>query len=149
MSTTLFFKQHFWIIFLLMSSCHTIKRDNPAGKEEILALEHAFMERVAERGLGDAFVHYADENAVLVRNNRLIRGKKEIKEYYNQQQRQDIQLTWIPEFVEMSSCGDFAYTYGTYLYSVKDSASQESEMEGIFHTVWKRQEDGSWKYVYD
>jgi ketosteroid isomerase-like protein len=108
------------------------------------------MERVAERGPGEAFVYYADENAVLVRNNRLIRGKKEIMEYYGQQEnKQDVQLTWEPDIIDVADCGDFAYTVGTYIYSFKDSAGQESSTEGIFHTVWKRQEDGSWKYVYD
>lgn len=141
---------YWWIIFLVTVSCHEIKKDHLPAKEEIMAVEHAFMERVAERGLGDAFVQYADENAVLVRNNRLIRGKKEIMEYYEKQEdSQDIQLTWEPEFIEVARCGDFAYTYGTYIYSVKDSTGQESSLEGIFHTVWKRQEDGSWKYVYD
>ena len=43
-----------------------------------------------------------------------------------------------------------AYTYGNY--EMKYLAENESEIQesrGIFHTVWKKQKDGTWKYVYD
>lgn len=149
MNTTIPFLQYSWIIFLIISSCNTIKRDKQVEKEEIIAIEHAFMERVSERGLRDAFTHFADDHAVLARNNQLIRGKKEIMKYYDQQEGKDIQLTWEPEYVEVADCGDLAYTFGTYTYSIKDSTGYESTSKGIFHTIWKRQEDGSWKYVYD
>jgi ketosteroid isomerase-like protein len=32
---------------------------------------------------------------------------------------------------------------------VKDSVGNKKDFKGIFHTVWKKQKDGSWKYVWD
>jgi ketosteroid isomerase-like protein len=28
-------------------------------------------------------------------------------------------------------------------------AGEVGEYQGVFHTVWKRQPDGTWKYVWD
>jgi ketosteroid isomerase-like protein len=42
-----------------------------------------------------------------------------------------------------------AYTYGKYTWRSKDTANQNASFSGIFHTVWKRQADGTWKYVWD
>jgi ketosteroid isomerase-like protein len=134
---------------LLIGSCQQANDNHQGDKEEILATEHAFKERVADHGIRDAFVYFADDHAVLVRNDRLIEGKEKISEYYEHQGTEDMNLTWEPEYVGVATCGDLAYTYGTYTFSVKDSTGREIISKGIFHTVWKRQEDGSWKYVYD
>jgi ketosteroid isomerase-like protein len=56
-------------------------------------------------------------------------------------------LTWSPDFIDVSASGDMAYTYGKYNYTTTDSLGNVSEIEGIFHTVWKRQADGNWKFV--
>lgn len=36
-----------------------------------------------------------------------------------------------------------------YTYSVTDSTGETKSSSGIFHTVWKRQADGTWKFVWD
>jgi len=42
-----------------------------------------------------------------------------------------------------------AYTYGKYTMTIIDSAGESKVSNGIFHTVWKKQKDGSWKFVWD
>ena len=64
-------------------------------------------------------------------------------------QLQDEKLIWKPDFVDVSASGDLAYTYGAYTYSYKDSTGAIVEQGGIFHTVWKRQADGGWRFVWD
>jgi len=44
---------------------------------------------------------------------------------------------------------DLEKEYGKYSYSIIDSTGTEISSNGIFHTVWKKQPDGSWKYVWD
>jgi len=61
----------------------------------------------------------------------------------------DQQLEWAPDFVDVSSSGDLAYTYGKFTFSFKDSLGNKVENKGIFHTVWKRQSNGEWKFVWD
>ena len=57
--------------------------------------------------------------------------------------------SWKPDFVDVSSSGDLGYTYGQYTFIRLDSIGNETASQGIFHTVWKRQSDGNWRFVYD
>lgn len=141
-----------WLLFFVIISifsCDIARDKNRRESQEIKALEKEFMEKVREWGVRDAFVYFADDSAVLLRNNRLVKGKREIEAYYDQSSFQGIKLVWEPEFVEVTRCGDLAYTYGPYTYSSKDSTGNEMVSRGVFHTIWKKQKDGSWKYVFD
>lgn len=126
------------------------KGDIEKWKKEILQTEADFAKMAEEEGIPEAFLFYADEDAVLLRSNKLVKGKKAIAENYkDRQNKNNISLTWKPDFVEVSAAGDLAYTYGEYEYKIIDSMGLENTSTGVFHTVWRRQEDGSWKYVWD
>lgn len=139
-----------FLIFLLVSCAQYSNNDRLAMyKIEILEVEKDFSDMVAQEGIQSAFLHFASDDVVLNRNNTLIQGKEELRSYFDNQPLTDIKLMWTPDFVDVSSAGDLAYTYGKFNYSAKDTIGKEIIASGIFHTVWKRQEDGSWKYVYD
>lgn len=116
-------------------------------KKEIMEAEKNFAEMLKDEGIHKAFVSYAAENAVLMRNNELIMGKNNIDEFYNNQTTTE--LTWTPDYIDVANSGDLAYTYGKYLFKYTDSDGNLLESSGVFHTVWKRQSDGKWKYVWD
>lgn len=120
-------------------------------KQEIIDTEHAFAEMAKQEGIAKAFLTFADEDAVLQRNDQLIIGKDAIKSSFDQQQRGSgtASLSWDPDFVAVSSSGDLGYTYGKYTYTTSDSLGNAQSVEGIFHTVWKKQADGNWKFVFD
>jgi hypothetical protein len=42
-----------------------------------------------------------------------------------------------------------AYTYGKYVWTVRNGEDTVISKQGVFHTVRKKQKDGSWKYVWD
>ncbi len=138
-------------LLIVATSCDnkTAEVDTDEIKEDIIAIENAFANAAAEQGVKEAFLAYAADEAVLVRGSRVIKGKVEIGNYFDQSTHRDISLNWKPEFVEVSQAGDMAYTYGPYTYSAKDTTGTEVNISGIFHTIWKRQDDGSWKFVYD
>ncbi len=123
--------------------------DMQKWKDEILATEQAFAKMAEEQGLKIAFLHFAAEEAVLMRNNQLINGKASINEYFEVQDLQNVKLDWAPDYIDVSKSGDMAYTYGKYNYSFIDHEGVNKELTGVFHTVWKRQPDGSWKFVWD
>ena len=118
-------------------------------KEEIRETEKAFARLAKEKGLKVAFTTYAAEDAVLNRSDKLIKGKNAIEAYYAKQTLQNVKLEWEPEFVEVAVSGDLGYTYGPYTFSANDSTGKEINAKGIFHTVWKKQSDGKWRYVWD
>ena len=135
----------------LWFGCQPPKPDIESLKNEILQVEKDFSDRVAEKGISESFLHYAADDAVLMRNNALIVGKDSIRRRFASQSTNgaEVSLTWTPDFVDVSTAGDLGYTYGKYVYSVTDSTGAVRKNEGVFHTVWKKQTDGSWKFVWD
>jgi len=120
-----------------------------ALKVEIIQVEQDFAMMAKEEGVQAAFLFFAAEDAVLNRNNTVLKGKQAIQDYFEKQSLKNVQLDWKPDFVEVSLSGDLAYTYGGYTFSAMDSNGDSLQSTGIFHTVWKKQADGSWKYVWD
>jgi len=119
-------------------------------KQEIFQTEKAFEKMSSEEGIQNAFYFFAADSAVIKRqNDTLIIGKENIKDYYSNPAFKMAKVTWTPDFIDVSQSGDMAYSYGKYLWVIWNVTSDTAEFEGVFQTVWKRQEDGKWKYVWD
>ena len=135
----------------LFCSCQTSKVDERAKTETaIRQAEKDFEKMAAEKGIAEAFWFFADSNAVIKRqHDTLIHGREGIKSFYSADYFKTASVTWSPDFIETSQDGTIGYTYGKYNWQSKDSSGAVNEAKGIFHTVWKKQSDGSWKYVWD
>jgi ketosteroid isomerase-like protein len=119
-------------------------------KEEIIKIEKAFNDYALTKGIAAAFHEFAAEDAVIKReNDTLIKGKDAIKNYYSSPKYSKASVTWKPDFVNISEDGTMAYTFGKYIWTATDSIGNKREFKGVFHTVWKKQANGSWKYVWD
>ena len=142
-----------FLLVLLLFSCSAEPEKNSVEKwkQEIMEVEKAFALMADEEGISRAFLSYAAEDAVLMRNNKLVIGKQNLSMLYENQasKPKDEKLSWMPDFVDVSASGDMAYTYGQFTYSYTDSTGTTVENNGVFHTVWKRQADGSWRFVWD
>ncbi len=140
---------------LVFYSCNTNNSEDEDSiekwKSEIMATEIEFAAMVENEGLEKAFLTYAADDAVLKRNNTLIIGKEALRESYenNDSEIDKVTLTWKPDFVDVSLSGDLGYTYGKYVYTITDSLGNSNAVDGFFHTVWKRQAEGKWKFVWD
>ena len=84
-----------------------------------------------------------------MRGDKIYKGKEAIAQYFSKQTLQNVKLKWVPDHIEVSSSGDMAYTYGKYTFNAENDKGEGIHAEGIFHTVWQRQSDGEWKFVYD
>lgn len=139
------------IILLFFLSCNT----NPSEQEllkwktEITQTEKEFNDLAQKEGLAKAFETYAAPDGVVNRRREIIKGKKAIGQWYLENPRPDQSLTWKPDFVDVSNSGDLGYTYGTAVFTTIDSTGAKKERIGKFHTVWKRQPNGDWKFVWD
>ena len=137
------------IMMILFSGCHMKNKPQSieTWKQEIRETERAFAEMVHEKGLHAAFTAFAADDAVMLRNEELIIGKDAIDEFYRNSHSTG--LNWAPDHIDVAESGDLAYTYGHYTYTYRDNEGNEHISTGVFHTVWKRQADGSWKFVWD
>lgn len=119
-------------------------------KQEIMAVEKAFEESLNQAGAAAAFKQFAAPQAVIKRErDTLVRGPEGIFNYYNQPSYTGATATWKPDWIDVSDDGTMAYTYGNYRWLFPGQAGKLVAYTGVFHTVWKRQADGSWKYVWD
>jgi len=116
---------------------------------EIFEIERQFAVMVTERGLKEAFLYFAAKDAVISRNNRVYKGKVEIAQYFDSLTIKNVSLQWKPDYIDVSDSGDLAWSYGNYTFAAESAENEKTEVKGIFHTVWKRQNDDSWKYVWD
>jgi hypothetical protein len=55
-------------------------------------------------------------------------------------------LTWQPHNAVVSLAADFGYTYGIYSLQPK---TIDTILYGTYVNIWKKQSDGSWKFVLD
>lgn len=143
----------FGLVLLLAASC---KQASPTDfsaqwKQEIFQAEADFAQMAREKGIEPAFLAFAAEDAVMMRNNQVVLGRDEIRQWFAKRPSDPskIKLDWKPDFVEVSASGDLGYTYGPYTLTMIDSTGTAQTQTGIFHTVWKRQADGSWRFVWD
>jgi ketosteroid isomerase-like protein len=143
-------KQLFFV-FLLLSACS--KGDDLANmkkaREEIVQTEREFEQMAASKGLSEAFAYYADAAAALNRGGYVVHGKDSIRLIYLAPRFKGVKLEWKPDFIEVSKSADLGYTYGKYTFSTQDSTGKVAVSKGIFHTVWKKQADGQWRFVWD
>jgi ketosteroid isomerase-like protein len=140
------------LVLLVLNSCTPKNKTENLTyvKLQIVKTEKDFEKLVAEKGVAEGFYQFADSNAVIKReHDTLIIGKAGIKNYYSNPKYKTATVTWSPDAVELSNSGDMASTYGKYVWISKDASGKEQISKGIFHTVWKKQKDGSWKYIWD
>jgi ketosteroid isomerase-like protein len=137
------------VLVIFCIACSEVKSPDSL-KQEIFQTEKAFEKMTTEKGIAEAFYFYADDSAVIKReHDTLITGKENIRNYYVKRNNPNATVTWTPDFIDVSESGDLAYTYGRYTWKVVSDSGDTALFKGIFHTVWKRQNDESWRYVWD
>lgn len=141
----------FIMLLSFLIACSSGEKVNTEkAKQEIEKAEKDFAQMAADKGIAEAFYSFAADDATIKRkNDSLIHGKEGIKNFYSAPFYKTASVKWAPDFVEVSAQGDLGYTYGKYVWETKDSTGKAETFNGIFHTVWKKQADGSWKYVWD
>jgi ketosteroid isomerase-like protein len=139
------------LTFSVLFSCQSTPRQDivSRSKSEIIETEKAFATMVKKEGIAAAFAYYAAEDAIINYNDSLLKGRDEIKKHYANKKFENVSLEWIPDFVDVSASGDLGYTYGNYTFTKRDSTGKIEIFKGIFHTVWKKQTDGMWHFVWD
>ncbi|MCA4900986.1 MAG: YybH family protein [Bacteroidota bacterium] len=141
-------------LFITMVAIATLvacepKPDLKKAAKDIRQAEEEFAKLADEKGVAVGFYEFAAEEAVINRGG-LIKGRDAIKAFYDPIEKAGTKFKWSPDTVVVSESGEMGYTYGKYQHFEKDSLGNlKVASSGIFHTVWKKQKDGSWKYVWD
>jgi len=132
-------------ITLLFFSCDQKKEPKQqASIHEILNADISFSDMSRQIGMKKAFLQYIDNEGVLLRPGHLPLAGAEAIDFLSQLSDTAYSLSWQPMKAEISKSGDLGFTYGVYTLSIKDSV-----YKGTYVSIWKKQNDGSWKFVLD
>lgn len=123
--------------------------DKEKLKAEVAAMEDAFCAMAKSHGLRAAFQHFAAPDVAFIDTDpRQWRGPAAVLQRIGPDQPGK-SLTWSAYFTDVSDDGTLAYNYGRYEFRRTAADGKVSVATGWFLTIWKRQPDGSWKYVMD
>ncbi|MGA7836953.1 MAG: DUF4440 domain-containing protein [Ignavibacteriaceae bacterium] len=142
---------------IIMFDC---KSENNSGKDKKEMVEKSKMELIntdtefynisQQTGTGQAFIDFADDDAVMLRqDNHPAIGKQNIRKLYKGKENNVSPLKWKPVKADVSEDGTMGFTYGNWEYAVRDEKGKIATTYGNYVTVWKKQSDGKWKYVLD
>src|SRR5437763_11976627 len=116
----------------------------PAALAPVVEAEHAFATYSIGRGMKEAFLRFAAPDGVVFR-----RGPVNAIEGWTQTNPAPTGLlTWWPTYADVSRAGDLGWTTGPYEFRENPS---DKEPAGTVHfaTLWRKQPDGSFKFVLD
>ena len=137
----------FWpLIFCLsIAGCIEPKKKNTSSvKREIIKTDETFSNMSRQNGMKKAFIEYMDSEGILLRPNRPPIIGADAIEFLSQAIDTAYTLTWKPSGGEVSASGDLGFTYGIYTLSLTDTT-----LYGTYVSIWKKQEDGKWKFILD
>ncbi len=141
-------------LLIALTSCGNVSEKTGLVSEakaiqEIYDMEQAFNNLLAKEGRAVAFAHFAAVDGAISRGGEMIVGKAAIKAFYERSTTTDVSLTWKPDKVQMSEDFTMASTWGKFNFSGTRENGEPFESTGYFHTVWQKQKDDSWRYIYD
>ena len=137
------------VCFCVVASC-VPGSDVESFKEEILDADRAFAKMAYEEGRDAAFLAYmAEDVTIMPRKGALIRGMDEYRKLQAAVTTEEPTVRWKPFFADASQSGDFGYTMGTFQYFESREEGAKVLSEGSYVTIWKKQSDGRWKFVFD
>ncbi|HRE41370.1 MAG TPA: hypothetical protein PLG90_08535 [Ignavibacteria bacterium] len=127
----------------------SIKNDNDL--ENMIQTDKEFSRMSEEKGFPEAFIHYADENVIKMNpGSPAIIGIDELKKVYSEPLPNDkIKLKWEPYKAEISTSGDLGFTFGNWEMNTLTKTGADTVIYGVYVSIWKKQKDGSWKYILD
>lgn len=119
-------------------------------KGELMEADRAFAEAVSTDGLSRWGSFFTSDGTVIQEGVGEIHGAEAIQASMDAAAEGGfVSLTWMPERAEVSSGGDLGYTLGTYRSTGRGPDGAEMVSSGMYVSIWRRQEDGSWKVEMD
>jgi ketosteroid isomerase-like protein len=112
-------------------------------------MEDSFCAMAKAKGLLAAFSHFAAPDVAFIDTDpRKWRGPAAVLQRIGPD-TPGVSLTWSALFTDVSDDGTLGYNYGRFEYRGPGADGKEHVSTGFFLTIWKRQPDGSWRYVMD
>lgn len=120
------------------------KVDVATELQRVVRAERAFARMAAERGTRAAFLANMTDDPVVFGPTGSGNGKK----VWTARPEGTGLLSWEPIYADVARAGDIAYTTGPWDFRPK-GAEDKPVAHGQFFTIWRKEPDGTWKWILD
>jgi ketosteroid isomerase-like protein len=129
-------------VAILVAACATSAPGTRVASSAapVIAAERAFARHSIEIGTNSAFRNFTAPNGQVPRASGIVDAPAE---YANATDPGPGNLFWWPAYAGISRSGDLGFTTGPF------SGDAARTPVGQYFTVWRRQPDGSWKWLFD
>jgi ketosteroid isomerase-like protein len=110
--------------------------------------DSAFSDLADRMGLAEAFSTYVAPDGAIFNGSELVIGPRALRDFFTATNG-GLALTWQPMFAGIAESEDLGFTVGDYVATLRGPSGAAVQRFGKYLTVWKRQRDGSWKFVID
>jgi ketosteroid isomerase-like protein len=135
------------LIFLCAVVLGLGQKNDDSTLPSLVETERAFAKASEQLGTQQAFLAFIANDGILFRP-RAVNGKRWLQGNPPPVSNKRPLLHWWPTFADISQAGDLGYTTGPWEFK-PDIKDPKPAAFGNFVTVWKKQLDGSWKFVID
>ncbi len=130
---------------IILASCSAKQTDlSKQAAQEIIAADKAMSDLASKDGFFKALLAYSADSVIIPREGKLpLFGKIEVTKVWSAKPVITT-IAWKPIKAFASESGDMGYSFGYATFASEDSTRYTN-----YCTIWHKQKDGSWKFVYD
>jgi len=112
------------------------------NRSEVEGREIAFAGTMADRDF-EAFLNFISPEAVFFDGNEPRRGIEAISQAWSSYfEDETAPFSWHPDMIEVLESGRLAFSSGPV-------RAESGEVIGRFNSIWRKDEDGQWRVVFD
>lgn len=134
-------------LVLAISGCQEHVVDQKMEGEELMNISRAWAKSKTPE---ETLSYWAEDAIVMAPGQAALRGKDAIRGMIEgSAEIPGFEVNWEPKEVYVSKSGDLAYLIEQNYFAMNDSLGNQQKTFNKVVTIWKKQEDGTWKNVVD
>ena len=138
------------LIFTSLAGCNDPRIDTIAEGERLMQISRDWSNYAATDSIDKILSYWADDAVIMSPGQPPIKGKKAIREMIEGSSKiPGFKISWEPFSVVVSKSGDLAYMIEQNQITVNDSLGNPITEFNKSVTIWRKEEDGSWRNIVD
>ncbi|MBC8769337.1 nuclear transport factor 2 family protein [Arenibacter sp. BSSL-BM3] len=137
-------------LFLTNSSCEEKKLDLEVEEKNLMQASREWSRAASERDVEKVLDYWNEDAIVISAGQPDLKGKEAIRGMVEGSMNDpNFSIGWEPISAEIAESGDMGYLLENAKITMTDSTGTKQIQNLKSVTIWKKQDDGSWKNVVD
>jgi uncharacterized protein (TIGR02246 family) len=139
-------------IFIVLATvgCNQTKIDKKTEGDKVMQLSKEWSQTIATKDVDKIVSFWTDDAFLMQEGQAPLKGKQAIRKMVEESFKiPGFSISWQPQSVEVSDCGDMAYLIENAHVSFTDSMGKAITINNKAVSIWRKQADGTWKNVVD